>query len=76
MRSQAYSVGQCSLLSGTPPGCILYEGEREEFVRPRGRCKSDDDASHEIELASYRFAKDPEQLQTQIVQAIKSSRVR
>ena len=58
--------------AGSSPGRVLYEGEREEVVRPRVRCKSDDGTSQEVELASYRIAKDPEQLQSQIVQAIVS----
>ena len=38
--------------AGTSPGRVLYEGEREEVIRPRVRCKSDDGASHEVDLAS------------------------
>ena len=64
--------GSAHYRAGTSPGRVLYEGEREEVIRPRVRCKSDDGASHEVELASYRVAKDPEQLQSQIVQAIVS----
>jgi transposase-like protein len=56
--------------AGSSPGRVLYEGEREDLVRPRVRCKSGDGSSEEVELASYRVAKDPEQLQTQIIQAI------
>lgn len=51
---------------------MLYEGEREDVVRPRVRQKSGDGCSHEVELATYRVAKDPQQLQAQIVQAIVS----
>jgi len=58
--------------AGSTPGRILYEGEREEVVRPRVRQKSSDGTSDEVELASYRAAKDPAQLQSQIVQAIVS----
>ncbi|MCM2369209.1 IS256 family transposase [Aporhodopirellula aestuarii] len=58
--------------AGTSPGRLLYEGEREEVVRPRVRRRGDDGASHEVELATYRVAKDPSQLQTQIIQAIVS----
>jgi transposase-like protein len=58
--------------AGSASGRVLYEGEREEVVRPRVRQKSDDGSSHEVELASYRVAKDPQQLQSQIVQAIVS----
>jgi len=58
--------------AGSSPGRVLYEGERENVVRPRVRCKSDDGSSTEVELASYRVAKNPEQLQAQIIQAIVS----
>lgn len=58
--------------AGSSPGRVLYEGEREEVVRPRVRCKREDGTSEEVDLASYRVAKDPEQLQSQIIQAIVS----
>lgn len=56
--------------AGSSSGRILYEGQREEVVRPRVRLKSSNGTSQEVELTSYRVAKDPEQLRTQIVQAI------
>lgn len=58
--------------AGSALGRVLLEGEREEVIRPRVRQKSSDGTSCEIELASYRAAKDPRQLQAQIVQAIVS----
>ena len=58
--------------SGSSPGRVIYEGEREDVVRPRVRRKGQDGTSEEVELASYRVAKDSEQLQTQIIQAIAS----
>ena len=58
--------------AGSSSGRVLYEGEREDVVRPRVRQKSGDGSSHEVELATYRVAKDPQQLQAQIVQAIVS----
>lgn len=58
--------------AGSSPGRVLYEGEREEVVRPRVRVKSENGCSEEVELTSYRVAKDPEQLQSQIIQAIVS----
>ncbi|TWU48742.1 hypothetical protein Poly51_46450 [Rubripirellula tenax] len=51
---------------------MLYEGEREDVIRPRVRQNSGDGPTHEVELATYRVAKDPQQLQEQIVQAIVS----
>ncbi len=58
--------------SGSAAGRVLVEGEREEVARPRVRQKSSDGTSCEVELASYQAAKDPQQLQAQIVQAIVS----
>ena len=58
--------------AGSSSGRVLYEGEREEVVRPRVRRKSEDGTDKEVELASYRVAKDPKQLQSQIIQAIVS----
>lgn len=57
---------------GSASGRVLLEGEREEVVRPRVRQKLSDGSSCEIELATYRAAKDPQQLQAQIIQAIVS----
>ena len=63
--SDHYRAGSC-------PGRVLVEGEREEVVRPRVRRKGEDGSSCEVELATYtyRLAKDPAQLQAQIIQAI------
>jgi len=58
--------------AGSSPGRVIYEGEREEVVRPRVRQRSSDGTSSEIDLVSYRVAKDPKQLQSQIIQAIVS----
>jgi len=58
--------------AGSSPGRVLYEGEREEITRPRVRRADASGSSREVELSSYRVAKDPEQLQAQVVQAIMS----
>ena len=58
--------------AGSSPGRVLYEGEREDVTRRRVRRTDADGSSREVELASYRVAKDPEQLQAQVVQAIMS----
>jgi putative transposase len=58
--------------AGSSPGRVLYECEREAITRPRVRRTDADGSSQEVELASYRVAKDPEQLQAQVVQAIMS----
>jgi transposase-like protein len=64
--------GSTHYRAGTSPGRVLYEGEREKVLRSRVRCKSDDGTSQEVDLASYRIAKNPEQFRSQIVQAIVS----
>jgi transposase-like protein len=58
--------------AGSSPGRVLYEGEREEVIRPRVRVKSTGGSSTEVELMSYCAAKNPEQLQSQIIGAIVS----
>lgn len=58
--------------AGSSQGRVLYEGQREEVIRPRVRQKSSEGGNEEVELVSYRVAKDPQQLQTQIIQAIVS----
>lgn len=58
--------------AGSSPGRVLLDGEREEVVRPRVRSKAGDGPSQEVELVTYRTARDPEQLQSQIIQAIVS----
>ena len=56
--------------AGSSPGRVLYQGEREDVVHPWGRRKSAEGG--EVELAS-RIANDPEQLRSQILQAIVSA---
>ena len=58
--------------AGTSTGRVLVEGDQEEVVRPRVRKRAADGTSREVELVSYKAAKDPQQLQAQIVQAIVS----
>lgn len=56
--------------AGSSPGRVLYEGEREEIIRPRVRQRSADGSSEEVELLTYRAANDPEQLQESVIQAV------
>lgn len=58
--------------AGSASGLVLVEGEREDITRPRVRRRTSDGSHCEVELASYQAAKDPQQLQEQIVQAIVS----
>jgi len=50
--------------AGSSPGRVLYEGEREEVIRPRVRRATPGGTGQEVELSSYRVANDPEQLQS------------
>ena len=50
--------------AGSASGRVLLEGEQEDIDRPRVRHMI---SSKEVELASYRAAKDLQQLQAQIV---------
>jgi transposase-like protein len=61
--SDHYRAGSC-------PVRVLVEGEREEVVRPRVHRKGEDGSNCEVELATHRLAKDPGQLQAQVIQAI------
>jgi transposase-like protein len=61
-----------SYRAGSSPGRVLYEGEREEIVRPRVRKRAADGSSEEVELSTYRTANDPEQLQQAVIQAVVS----
>lgn len=58
--------------SGTSPGRVLVDGEREEVVRPRVRRNDASGGSHEVPLATYQAACDPQQLADSIVQALAS----
>ena len=56
--------------AGSSSGRVLIDSEREELQRPRVRRSKGSGVTQEVELSSYRVAKDPSQLQAQIVQAI------
>ena len=58
--------------AGTSPGRVLVDGEREELIRPRVRRVDEGGGSHEVPLATYQAACDPEQLAASIVQALSS----
>ena len=58
--------------SGTSPGRVLVDGEREEVIRPRVRRVDDSGGSHEVLLATYQAACDPQQLSASIVQSLAS----
>ncbi len=56
--------------AGSSSGRVLFEGEREEVVRPRVRKQNGDGSSEEVVLATYQAAGDPTQLQASIVNAL------
>lgn len=56
--------------SGSSPGRILHEGEREAVVRPRVRKRLADGSSEEVTLASYASANNPDELHKSIVTAL------
>ena len=56
--------------AGSSSGKILFEGNREDVVRPRVRKLNEDGSTAEVVLATYKAARDPAQLQESIVTAL------
>ena len=56
--------------NGSSPGRVIYEGQREEVVRPRVRQRQPDGSTREVQLASYQAANCPNQLRESIVAAL------
>jgi len=56
--------------AGSSSGHVLFEGDREDVVRPRVRKRGEDGSSEEVVLATYQAARDPSQLQESIVAAL------
>jgi len=56
--------------NGSSPGRVIYEGQREEVLRPRVRQRQADGSTREVQLASYHAASCPEQLRASIVTAL------
>ena len=54
--------------AGSAPGYVLYEGRRQDIIRPRVRRKSGESES-EIQLATYANAKEPGELRARILDA-------
>ena len=48
--------------SGSSSGRVIYEGDREEVVRPRVRQRQEDGSSSEVQLETYQAASDSTQL--------------
>jgi len=56
--------------SGSRPGRVIFEGQREDVVRPRVRQRQTNGSTTEVSLASYESARNPERLQASIVTAL------
>ena len=56
--------------SGSSSDRVIYEGEREEVVRPRVRQRHEDGSSSEAQLETYQAASDSTQLKASIVEAL------
>lgn len=56
--------------SGSRPGRVIFEGQREDVVRPRVRERQANGSTSEVPLASYESARNPERLQASIVTAL------
>jgi putative transposase len=63
-------IGGDVFRNGSSPGRVIYEGQREEVVRPRVRQRQSDGSTREVQLASYRAASCPEELHESIVTAL------
>ncbi len=63
IESDHFRAGSCS-------GRVLFEGEREDVVRPRVRKRNADGSSEEFVLDTCQAASDPTQLQDSIVTAL------
>jgi len=58
--------------SGSRPGRVIFEGQREDVVRPRVRQHRANGSTTEVPLASYESARNPERLHASIVAALMS----
>jgi len=56
--------------SGSSPGRVIFEGQREDVVRPRVRQRQANGSTTEVSLASYESARNPERLQAAILAAL------
>ena len=56
--------------AGSSPGRVIFEGQREDVLRPRVRQRQADGSTSELPLASYASARDPQRLEASIVRAL------
>lgn len=58
--------------SGSSSGRVIFEGQREDVVRPRVRQRQTNGSTTEVSLTSYESARNPERLQASILAALKA----
>ncbi len=63
-------TGEEVFRAGSSSGRVIFEGEREDVVRPRVRQRQANGSTTEVSLASYESARNPERLQASIVAAL------
>lgn len=63
-------TGVAVFRSGNSSGRVIFEGQREDVVRPRVRQRQADGSTTEVALASYQSARHPERLQASILAAL------
>jgi transposase-like protein len=63
-------TGEAVYRSGSSPGRVIFEEQREDVVRPRVRQREANGSTREVSLASYEIARNPERLQASIVAAL------
>ena len=56
--------------SGSSSGRVIFEGQREDVIRPRVRKRQASGSTTEVSLASYESARNPERLHASIVAAL------
>ncbi len=63
-------IGDGVFRSGSSRGRVIFEGQREDVVRPRVRERQANGSTTEVSLASYESARNPERLQASILAAL------
>jgi putative transposase len=58
--------------SGSSSGRVIFEGQREDVVRPRVRQRQANGSTTEVPLASYESSRHPERLRASILAALKA----
>lgn len=56
--------------SGSAPGYVVWEGNREDVKRPRVRCGKGDGSTEEVHLQTYESARQLDQLHEMVLRAL------